>query len=67
LEKLRIQKRGTIAANFVEGINYGLDDEFKPGLYMQTENFLKNKFRDMCSIKEQLKAIKTYNKMANYL
>ena len=66
LEKLRIQKRGSITANFVEDINYSLDDKFKPGLYIQTEKFLKNKFREMCSIREQAEAVKTYNRMANY-
>jgi predicted dehydrogenase len=66
MEKLKIQKRGTIAENFVEDIDYSLDDDFKPGLYIQTEKFLKNNFDNMCSIEEQKKAVKIYNKMANY-
>ena len=66
MEKLKIQKRGTIAENFVEDIDYSLDDNFKPGLYLQTEKFLNNDFDNMCSIKEQNKMIKTYNKIANY-
>jgi len=66
IEKLKIQKRGTIAENFVEDIDYSLDDNFKPGLYLQTEKFLNNDFHNMCSIKEQNKMIKTYNKIANY-
>jgi len=66
MEKLKIQKRGSIAENFVTDINYSLDDDFKPGLYKQTEKFLKNNFTDMCSIKEQNKVVKIYNKIANY-
>ena len=66
MEKLQIQKRGTIVENLVEDIDYSLDDNFKPGLYLQTEKFLKNDFENMCSIKEQNKMVKIYNKMANY-
>ena len=66
MEKLQIQKRGTIAENFVEDIDYTLDDNFKPGLYVQTEKFLTNDFDNMCSIREQYAIVKTYNKIANY-
>jgi len=66
MEKLQIQKRGSIKQEFINGIDYSLDDNFKPGLFRQTEKFLKNDFLDMCSIKEQKDMIKVYNKMANY-
>ena len=66
MEKLQIQKRGTIAENFVEDIDYSVDDEFKPGLYVQTEKFLAGNFDNMCSIKEQNEIVKVYSKMANY-
>ena len=66
MEKLQIQKRGAIAEDFVDDIDYSLDDDFKPGLFIQTEKFLKNNFDNMCSLKEQNKMIKIYNKMANY-
>ena len=66
MEKLQIQKRGTILETFVTDIDYSLDDNFKPGLYLQTEKFLKNDFDNMCSIKEQTKILKIYNKIANY-
>ena len=66
MEKLQIQKRGTVAVNFVEDIDYSLDDNFKPGLYLQTEKFLANNYDEMCSITEQNKILDIYNKMANY-
>lgn len=66
MEKLKIQKRGAIEENFVKDIDYSLDIDFKPGLYLQTEKFLKNNFDNMCSINEQYKALTIYNKMANY-
>ena len=66
MEKLQIQKRGTIAQVFDDSIDYSLDDKFKPGLYLQTECFLNDKFDGMCSIEEQYGDINIYNKMANY-
>ncbi|MGW8169126.1 MAG: Gfo/Idh/MocA family oxidoreductase [Sulfurovaceae bacterium] len=66
MEKLQIQKRGAIAQDFVEEIDYSLDDTYKPGLYLQTKNFLEEKTDDFCSIEEQLKMYKIYTKMADY-
>jgi len=66
MEKLYIQKRGTIAQTLVESIDYSLDDEYKPGLFVQTEKFIRDDFSNMCSLEEQYKAMDIYNKMANY-
>jgi predicted dehydrogenase len=66
MEKLQIQKRGTIPQVFDESIDYTSDEKYKPGLYMQTENFLGDDFSDMCAIGEQLELIDIYNKIANY-
>jgi predicted dehydrogenase len=66
MEKLQIQKRGSIDLVFDETIDYALDKEYKPGLYLQTKNFLENNFDGMCSIEEQCKMIDIYNEIANY-
>jgi predicted dehydrogenase len=66
MEKLQIQKRGTIAQIFDESIDYMLDEKYKPGLFLQTSNFLENNFDGMCTIEEQTKMNKIYTKMANY-
>ncbi|MAC41649.1 MAG: myo-inositol 2-dehydrogenase [Pelagibacterales bacterium] len=66
MEKLKIQKRGSIALNFVEEIDYSLDEKYKPGLFLQTTNFINADFSNLCSIQDQRKMITTYNKMANY-
>jgi predicted dehydrogenase len=66
MEKLQIQKRGTIAQIFDESIDYILDEKYKPGLFLQTSNFLENNFYGMCTIEEQAKMNKVYTKMANY-
>lgn len=49
MEKLQIQKKGTINQEFIE-IDYSLDDEYKHGIYLQTKNFLDNNFDGMCTI-----------------
>jgi len=48
LEKLQIQEIGSVKVNFVEEIDYSLDEDFKPGLYKQTTCFLnpQSNFRD---------------------
>ncbi|MEA3521786.1 MAG: Gfo/Idh/MocA family oxidoreductase [Campylobacterota bacterium] len=66
MEKLQIQKRGAIAQNFVEEIDYALDDTYKPGLYLQTKNFLEESTESFCTIEEQLKMYNTYDQMAGY-
>ena len=66
MEKLQIQKRGSIAQELDETIDYSLDDEFKAGLYLQTKSFLENDFTVLCKLEEQVSMINIYNKMANY-
>lgn len=66
MEKLQIQKRGTIAQIEVENLDYTLDQEFKPGLFLQTEQFLNDVSNNLCTIHEQFTMIEQYNKIANY-
>lgn len=66
MEKLQIQKRGTIAQDFVEEVDYELDENYKPGLYLQTKYFLEENTADFCTIENQLKMYNTYAKMAGY-
>ena len=66
IEKLKIQKRGSIAQELDESIDYTLDDQYKPGLYLQVENFLNNNTKNLCTIEEQDKMQSIYNKIANY-
>ncbi|CAA6826958.1 MAG: Oxidoreductase [uncultured Sulfurovum sp.] len=66
MEKLQIQKRGAIAQDFVEEIDYALDDSYKPGLYLQTKNFLEENTDNFCAIEDQLKMYSNYAKMAGY-
>lgn len=66
MEKLQVQNRGSIAQEFDENIDYCLDDNFKPGLYLQTKNFLHCDFHNMCTITEQKRMLNFYNKIAGY-
>jgi len=66
MEKLQIQKRGAIAQEFEKNIDYSLDEEYKPGLYLQTKYFLEDKTKEMCSLNDQNNLINTYNRIANY-
>ncbi len=67
MEKLQIQNRGSIAVNYDEEIDYLLDTQYKPGLFLQTKAFLKNTFKGMCTIAEQDTMFVIYSKMVNYL
>jgi len=67
MEKLQIQKRGSIAQEFDENIDYTLDEKYKPGLYLQTKNFLENNLNKMCGMQEQFEMINTYENIANYI
>ncbi len=66
MEKLHIQKRGAIPQLFDETIDYNIEEQYKPGLFLQTKNFLENDLAKMCTIEEQFNMIDIYNKIANY-
>lgn len=64
MEKLQIQKRGSVALEFAD-IDYAIDTDYKPGLYLQTKTFLNGDFTDMCMFKEQFEMYGTYKKMVS--
>jgi len=66
LEKLQIQKIDSVKIDFVSNIDYSLDINYKPGLFLQTSNFLKGKFDSMVTIKDFNKVINHYYNIANY-
>jgi predicted dehydrogenase len=65
MEKLQVQKRGTIPLVEVL-LAEQLDKKFKPGLYKQVEAFINGDARALCSIEEQLSMLPVYQKMASY-
>ncbi|MBX7045902.1 MAG: Gfo/Idh/MocA family oxidoreductase [Ignavibacteria bacterium] len=59
IEKLQIQKIGSVAVDFVE-IDDKNDTEFKPGLYMQVKNYLEEDYSKLSDIHEQLSNVENY-------
>lgn len=65
MEKLQIQQTGSVAVEFVE-LDDRLDTLFKPGLYKQTESFLKGlDDGKKLSISDQLAHMEFYEKIEN--
>jgi predicted dehydrogenase len=47
-------------------INNKLDIMFKPGIFLQTKNFLKKEYSNLCHVTDHSKNIKIYEKIAKY-
>lgn len=65
MEKLQVQKRGSVAIDFVD-CDGALDEQFKPGLCLQTKEFLNGTSVGLCSIQDQSELMETYCKIAGY-
>jgi hypothetical protein len=67
MNKLQIQKIGSVSIEFVDGIDYSLDEKYKPGVYLQTKAFLDGNFDSFCDINEQKNMLEiAYCKMSGY-
>lgn len=66
LEKLQVQRKGTINVDALDDVDYSLDEKYKPGLYLQTKAFLSKDESSLCSLKEQRVMFDYYEKIANY-
>lgn len=65
LEKLQVQKTGSVAIEFLE-IDDTLDRDYKPGLFRQVQAFVRGAAGELCSIQEQADMMAIYYKMSNY-
>ncbi len=65
IEKLQIQKIGSIAIENVE-ISDELDLTYKPGLFLQLKHFLSNDKLNLCTINEHVEKCNIYNKISGY-
>ncbi len=67
MEKLQVMNIGSIDIDFINDIDYSLDEQFKPGLYLQTKAFLENDPSKLITIEEQKKNILIhYKKISGY-
>ena len=63
MESLLVQELGSIEIKKMD-VDNDLDIDFKPGFYLQTKNFLDNKFGRFCTLAEQIESVDhTYKKM----
>lgn len=65
MEQLHIQKLGSVAIEKVD-INDQLDSDFKPGLFKQTEAFMKKESAGLFSIEQQAIHSKIFSQIADY-
>ena len=66
MEQLQQIKKGNILAENIKPENQ-IDQDFKPGLFLQTKKFLEGKHSYLfCSLSEQVENIKIYSKIAGY-
>jgi predicted dehydrogenase len=66
MEKLQIQKRGSVSVDFID-CDFSLDEQFKPGLYLQTNHFLNGTNDGLCSVHYQAEMMDAYCKIAGYI
>lgn len=65
MERLQFTELGSIAIQPYES-DYSVDEKFKPGLYLQTKEFLNGNYDNFPTIKEQERNTITYSKIAGY-
>ncbi len=65
LEKLQLQKQGSLVIESCE-IDDRLDIAFKPGLYLQVKNLIRNRTDEFCTIQDQCERAIWYERIAGY-
>lgn len=65
IEKLKIQKLGSVEDNFIECDDL-YDLKYKPGLYKQINSFMQESPQNLCNIEEHLLNSRFFIKMAGY-
>jgi predicted dehydrogenase len=65
MERLQSQERGSFAVEPVEP-DYGLDEEFKPGFYRQTDQFLDGDTETLMTVEELVDELRTLESIFGY-
>jgi predicted dehydrogenase len=65
MEKLQQQLKGSVQISDFE-IDDKLDIEFKPGLFLQTKNFLNKQFEGFQTVHDQVIAMEAYYRIGGY-
>lgn len=65
MERLQIMPIASTAVEMVP-LDYSLDQEYKPGLFLQTQAFLEGNDQRFCTLAQQEKNLAIYGRMAGY-
>jgi predicted dehydrogenase len=63
LELLQEQKIGSVEIIEVDDVDYELDQQFKPGLFLQTKAFLNGESTGLKSLSDQVRSLEYFNKI----
>lgn len=63
MEELQEQLVNSIEVKKVENIDYAIDNDYKPGIYLQTKAFINQEFKKLKSLQEQTEDLKIYNQI----
>ncbi len=66
LEKLQIMKIGSVQIEYIEEIDYYLDEKFKPGIFLQTNYFLNNDKKYFTDIYEHFENLENIYSKINF-
>jgi len=66
MEQLQVTPLGTVKIVEIEPLN-SLDQDYKPGLYRQTEAFIEGDDQLFCTLPEHVENVRIYSEMAGYL
>ena len=65
MEQLQVTLSGSVLIEAMEPLDR-LDQDYKPGLYRQTQAFLDGKDHLFCTLPEQVENVRIYSEMAGY-
>jgi predicted dehydrogenase len=66
MEQLQVTQLGTVRIEAVDSLD-SLDQEYKPGLFRQTQAFLKGDDQLFCTLSQQVENVRIYSQMGGYL
>jgi predicted dehydrogenase len=66
MEQLQVTTLGTVKIEAMDPLD-SLDQDYKPGLYRQTQAFLDGNDQLFCALPEQVESVRIYSEMAGYL
>jgi predicted dehydrogenase len=67
MESLQIMRKGSVSIKTFNVEGQDLDNEFKPGLFLQTKAFLDdNENADLCRLSDHVKMLPVYSEIAGY-